>query len=145
MRGSEVYLWNSSIINSVCLFLVYPQSHCRTPVQKLFGDHFGVDGKKIGDHFGVGINSGSIWGSFRDRGSFQGRDHFGGCTAPRQFLAVRSTWEKHNEKKNKTKQNKNKNKTNKIKQTTTTKTLTFESMQSLAQSNYKRCVKTAKA
>ena len=31
-------------------------------------------------HFGVGIISGSIWGSFQGRGSFRGRDHFGGCT-----------------------------------------------------------------
>ena len=50
------------------------------PFRKLFGDHFGVDGKKSGDHFGVGIISGSIWGSFRGRGSFRGQDHFGGCT-----------------------------------------------------------------
>ena len=79
MRGSEVYLWNSSLINSVCLVWVYPESHCRTPVQKLFGDHFGVEEKKSGDLFVVGIISGSIWGSFWGRGSFQGRDHFGGC------------------------------------------------------------------
>ena len=30
--------------------------------------------------FRVGIISGSIWGSFQGRGSFRGRDHFGGCT-----------------------------------------------------------------
>ena len=45
------------------------------PIILLFlGDHFGVDKKKSGDHFEVGIISGSIWGSF------QGWDHFGGCT-----------------------------------------------------------------
>ena len=70
----------------MCLFLVDPQSLCRAPVQKVFGDHFGVEGKKIGgsfrgrDHFRVnlGIISGS--GIISASGSFRGRDHFGGCT-----------------------------------------------------------------
>ena len=35
---------------------------------------------QFGDHFGVKIISGLIWGSFRGRGSFQSRDHFGDCT-----------------------------------------------------------------
>ena len=58
-------------LSKICDILV------SVPFLKLPGDHFG---HTLGIIWGSGIISGTIWGSFRARGSFRVGDHFGYCT-----------------------------------------------------------------